>query len=449
MGLRAALVRRFLTDQLEFVNIAKEYLDGRGLPRAVPAHRLPAAQPRPPRRQGGRPLPRLADRGPLARVQGRCSATSACRAAGYIPSDGILDFIHHNDLEDVYNRKYVDPDRVRLDYPYIVQLFKNSFFSPDILRGLSDVLDDLEGRPIIVRSSSLLEDRLGAAFSGQVQEPVPRQHRHQARAPRRAHRRDRRGVRLRLQPRPDRVPRAARAPRPARGDGHPHPGGGRARGSGRYWMPAFSGVGFSNNEFRWSARIGREDGLLRIVPGLGTRAVDRLADDYPVLVAPGPAGPARQPDARGGACATRRRRPTSSTSRRASSRPSTCASCSSGYGDEMPLVRQMISIADHDHLRRPVGLVDFSRRRRRADLRGAHLGQPVRDAHARRCCRCCGRSSRRRWTSSSPRDGQHVYLLQCRPQGATEGAAPVADPARPAARPRAVHRAPLRLERPA
>ena len=28
------------------------------------------------------------------------------------------------------------------------------------------MLDDLDGRPIIVRSSSLLEDRLGSAFSG-------------------------------------------------------------------------------------------------------------------------------------------------------------------------------------------------------------------------------------------------------------------------------------------
>ena len=145
----------------------------------------------------------------------------------HIPSDGILDFIHHNDLDDVYNRKYVDPDRVRLEYPYIVQLFKNSFFSPEILRGLSDVLDDLEGRPIIVRSSSLLEDRLGRGVLRQVQEPLPRQHRHQARAAGGAHRRHRRGLRLGLQPRPDRVPRAPRPARPARGDGHPDPGGGR------------------------------------------------------------------------------------------------------------------------------------------------------------------------------------------------------------------------------
>ena len=59
---------------------------------------------------------------------------------------------------------------------------------------------------------------------------------------------------------------------------------------GRYFLPAFSGVAFSNNEFRWSPRIRREDGLVRLVPGLGTRAVDRLSDDYPVLVAPGQPG---------------------------------------------------------------------------------------------------------------------------------------------------------------
>ena len=55
---------------------------------------------------------------------------------------------------------------------------------------------------------------------------------------------------------------------------------------GKYFFPAFAGVAFSRNEFRWSSRIRREDGLVRMVPGLGTRAVDRLSDDYPILVAP-------------------------------------------------------------------------------------------------------------------------------------------------------------------
>jgi predicted nucleotidyltransferase len=56
---------------------------------------------------------------------------------------------------------------------------------------------------------------------------------------------------------------------------------------GKYFFPAFAGVAFSKNEFRWSPRINRDDGLVRVVPGLGTRAVDRTSDDYPVLIVPG------------------------------------------------------------------------------------------------------------------------------------------------------------------
>ncbi|HEX3050460.1 MAG TPA: hypothetical protein VHP83_07385 [Aggregatilineaceae bacterium] len=41
----------------------------------------------------------------------------------------------------------------------------------------------------------------------------------------------------------------------------------------------------SRNPFRWSSRIRREDGLLRLVCGLGTRAVDRVGYDYPRMIA--------------------------------------------------------------------------------------------------------------------------------------------------------------------
>jgi len=57
--------------------------------------------------------------------------------------------------------------------------------------------------------------------------------------------------------------------------------------NGKYFLPAFAGVAFSKNEFRWSPRITRDDGLVRLVPGLGTRAVDRTGDDFPVLIVPG------------------------------------------------------------------------------------------------------------------------------------------------------------------
>jgi pyruvate,water dikinase len=42
--------------------------------------------------------------------------------------------------------------------------------------------------------------------------------------------------------------------------------------------------------FRWSPRIQLEDGVVRIVAGLGTRAVDRIGDDYPFLASPGKPG---------------------------------------------------------------------------------------------------------------------------------------------------------------
>jgi pyruvate, water dikinase len=45
-------------------------------------------------------------------------------------------------------------------------LFKNAGFPPELVQGLSMALDDLGPDPLIVRSSSLLEDRLGTAFSG-------------------------------------------------------------------------------------------------------------------------------------------------------------------------------------------------------------------------------------------------------------------------------------------
>ena len=46
-----------------------------------------------------------------------------------------------------------------------------------------------------------------------------------------------------------------------------------------------AGVGFSYNPFQWSPRIDRNAGFLRIVVGMGTRAVDRLSNDYAQMVA--------------------------------------------------------------------------------------------------------------------------------------------------------------------
>ncbi len=54
---------------------------------------------------------------------------------------------------------------------------------------------------------------------------------------------------------------------------------------GHYFLPDAAGVAFSRNLYRWSPQIRREDGFVRLVWGLGTRAVDRVDNDYPRLVA--------------------------------------------------------------------------------------------------------------------------------------------------------------------
>ncbi len=54
---------------------------------------------------------------------------------------------------------------------------------------------------------------------------------------------------------------------------------------GRYFFPHLAGVGYSYNAYVWSEDIDPYSGVLRLAFGLGTRAVDRVDDDYTRLVA--------------------------------------------------------------------------------------------------------------------------------------------------------------------
>ena len=52
---------------------------------------------------------------------------------------------------------------------------------------------------------------------------------------------------------------------------------------GRYFMPGAAGVGYSHSTYKWYADMDPSAGMLRIVMGLGTKAVDRTGEDYPRL----------------------------------------------------------------------------------------------------------------------------------------------------------------------
>jgi hypothetical protein len=63
---------------------------------------------------------------------------------------------------------------------------------------------------------------------------------------------------------------------------------------GRSYFPPVAGVGYSFNPFAWSRDIDPAAGVLRMVFGLGTRAVDRADDEYTRLVALN--APTRRPE---------------------------------------------------------------------------------------------------------------------------------------------------------
>ena len=424
MVLRAALARRFLTDQLEFVNTAREYLE------VADFHELSQRivyAPRSHGRIGGKAAGLFLASRIVSRSTEYAELLGDVRVprSFYVPSDGILEFIHHNDLDDVYNRKYDDPDRVRLDYPNVVQLFKNSFFPPDVLRGLGTVLDELEGRPIIVRSSSLLEDRLGTAFSGKYKSLFLANVGTKA---------DRLAA---LTDAIAEVYASVFGPDPIEYrahhgllDLHEEMGiliqevvGTRV---GPYWLPAFAGVGFSNNEFRWSARIRREDGLLRIVPGLGTRAVDRLADDYPVLVAPGQPGLRVNQTADEAQWYSPKKMDVVNVERGAFETVDV-RQFLERHGDALPLARQMISLVDHDRLRRPVGLVDFARDPLVVSFEGLLADSPF-VARLRALLQLLREKLKTPVDVEFACDGRDLDLLQCRPQGEALGGAPAPIP---------------------
>ncbi|MBZ5495379.1 MAG: nucleotidyltransferase domain-containing protein [Acidobacteriia bacterium] len=285
VGLKTSLVRRLLTDDLDFIETSRKHLEVEDFFDLL-KHTI--LVPKSHGKLGGKTSGLFLASHILQGAKDYSDLLTDIRIpkTWYLPSDMLLHFLAYNNLDDVYNWKYLDIDQIREEYPHILQVFKSSRFPPDILQGISTALDDFGDHPLIVRSSSLLEDRMGAAFSGKYKSLFLANQ--GERASRLAALLDALAEVYASVFSPD--PIQYRAERGLL-DQHEEMGimiqevvGTRV---GRYFFPAFSGVGFSNNEFRWSPRIKREDGLLRLVPGLGTRAVDRVADDYPILVAPG------------------------------------------------------------------------------------------------------------------------------------------------------------------
>ena len=286
--LAVALIRRFLSDKLEFINTARQHIEISDFYDVVTRLIFPEGSHG---KIGGKGAGLFMAQQILAKASEDMPVLQSVKVpkTWYITTDEIKEFLHYNNLEELNLQKYKELFEIRIDYPNIIQLMKNCEFPEGIVKSLAMALDDFGDRPLIVRSSSLLEDQMGAAFSGKYKSLFlanqgSKQQRLEALM-------DAIGEVYASQYSPDSIQyRAERALldfQEEMGIMIQEVVGKRV---GPYFLPLFAGVAFSNNEFRWSPRIKREDGLIRLVMGLGTRAVDRVGDDFPVLVSPGQPG---------------------------------------------------------------------------------------------------------------------------------------------------------------
>lgn len=200
----------------------------------------------------------------------------------FIGTDVFYDFLSLNSLE-YFNQKYKPLDQIRADYPEILKAYEKGRFPFEIAEQLRRILEQVGRTPLIVRSSSLLEDNFGTAFAGKYesyfcpnQGTLDENLDHLTWAIRRVYAsafnpdvmlyRRRMGLL-------DYDERMAILLQEVQGQRY-----------GRYFFPAFAGVGFSYAPILWHPRLRREEGFIRMVAGMGTRAVNRISDDYARLV---------------------------------------------------------------------------------------------------------------------------------------------------------------------
>jgi pyruvate, water dikinase len=423
--LRVALLRRFFTDQIDYINSARSVTTIRDF------HELSRSLVAPPRshgRLGGKSAGlflarRIVESSPLS---SGILANVRVPPTWYVASDAVLAFVRHNNLEDIYDQKYLDTDQIQQQYPHVIQVFKSAEFPAELRKGMAAALDDLGDGPLIVRSSSLLEDRTGSVFSGKYKSLFlanqgSRQRRLRA-----------------LQDAIAEVYASIFGPDPLEYradrnllDVHEEMGimiqrvvGRRV---GRYFLPSWSGVALSHNEFRWSPRIRREDGLVRLVAGLGTRAVDRLTDDYSVLFAP------RQPGLRVNTTpeATLRYAPRRMDVIDLGANEFTTvpiADVLRRYGNELPDVRRIVSIHDDGRLRRPGGVsIDFGQEEAVVTFEGLATETPFLERIAT-LLDLLGSRLAMPVDLEFASDGEQLYLLQCRPQSFHGATAPAPIP---------------------
>ena len=201
----------------------------------------------------------------------------------YVGTDVFYTFLVKNDCWWM-RRKLSSPETFLEGWDETRRRILSGTFPDYLIEKFSEILDYFGQAPIIVRSSSLQEDSYGNSFSGKYESVFcVNQGTHEDRLENFLN-----AIRT--------VYASAVNPdaliyRKNRGllgeDEQMAILVQRVSGSiyGKYFFPQVAGTGFSFNPYVWNEKIDPNAGFLRLVFGLGTRAVERIEDDFTRLVA--------------------------------------------------------------------------------------------------------------------------------------------------------------------
>ena len=273
--LRVVLLKSLVSDQLAFIHIARRWFNTRDfnmiLERRIGTGKI-----------GGKSAGLLLAYKILQNTAPEVFEKITLPRSYFIGADVFYDFMAGNHLEFL-NQKYKTAEQIRDEYPTILEKYSLARFPEEIAHQLREVLREVGNTPLIVRSSSLLEDNFGMSFAGKYLSifcPNQGTFKENMRSLTKAIRQIyasvfspdalmyRRRVGLL-----DYDERMAILLQEVQGQRHR-----------QYYFPDLAGVAYSYSPVVWNARLKREEGFMRLVMGLGTRAVDRIANEYPRMV---------------------------------------------------------------------------------------------------------------------------------------------------------------------
>jgi len=273
--LRVVLLKSLVSDQLAFIHIARRWFTAADF-NMILERRIGTGK------VGGKAAGLLLAYKILQNTAPEIFEKISLPSSHFIGADVFYDFMAANQLEFL-NQKYKTAEQIRDEYPKIQEKYASARFPEEVAHQLREILRETGKTPLIVRSSSLLEDNFGMSFAGKYlsifcpnQGTIKENLRELTLAIRQIYASVfgpdalmyRRRVGLL-----DYDERMAILLQEVQGERHR-----------QYYFPALAGVAYSYSPIVWNPRFKREDGFMRLVMGLGTRAVDRIAGDYPRMV---------------------------------------------------------------------------------------------------------------------------------------------------------------------